>query len=351
MNLMIYGANGYTGRLVVEEAINKGLTPILAGRSKSIITLAEEKGLETKIFELTSIDTIVDAISNIDVLANCAGPFSQTAEPMMQACLQTQTHYIDITGEISIYELGFSKDKVARDAGIVICPGVGFDVIPTDCLASYLKERMPDATHLSLGFAMKGSKASKGTAKTGAEGMANGGKIREDGKLKKVPLAFKEREIDYGFGPVNTITIPWGDVYTAYHSTGIPNIEVYYPQSSRGAAQLRKREKYMKLMRFNWVKKMVQNRIEKNWTPNTPEQRAAAKSFVWGEVKNANGDTITGRFTTVDGYDLTASGTVEVAQYLFEAHGKSGYFTPSKLVGKELVERMPGFSRIEFDSK
>ncbi|MEA1881865.1 MAG: saccharopine dehydrogenase NADP-binding domain-containing protein [Candidatus Marinimicrobia bacterium] len=345
---MIYGANGYTGRLVVDEAIKRGLNPILAGRSESVKDLADERGLESQTFELYSVDDIVEKLSGISVLANCAGPFSQTAETMICACIQSQTHYIDITGEISVYQFGFNMDSEAKSAGIAVCPGVGFDVIPTDCLAVHLKDKMPDATHLVLGFAMKGSKPSKGTAKTGVEGMSLGGQIREEGEMKSVPLAYKEREIDYGFGPMNAITIPWGDVYTAYHSTGIPNIEVYFPKSPKGAAQLRKRQKYMKLMKINWIRKFVLNRIDKTWKSNTAEQRAVAKSFVWGEVKNANGEKIEGRFTTVDGYDLTASGTVEVAQYLLDDHNKSGYYTPSLLMGKDLIEKMPGFSGIEY---
>ena len=345
---MIYGANGYTGRLVVDEALKRGLKPILAGRSESVKDLADEKGLEAKVFDLSSIKEITGKLNGISVMANCAGPFSQTAEPVMHACIQSKTHYIDITGEIAVYQMGNSLDEEAKSAGVVICPGAGFDVIPTDCLARYLKGKMPDATHLALGFAMKGSKPSKGTAKTGAEGMSMGGKIRENGKMKSVPLAYKEREIDFGFGSMNAITIPWGDVYTAYHSTGISNIEVYFPQSPKGAAQLRMRQKYMKLMKFKWVKKIVLNRIDKMWKSNTAEQRAEAKSFVWGEVENANGDKIQGRFSTVDGYDLTASGTVEVSQYLLGEHSQSGYFTPSKLMGKDLIKKMPGFSGIEY---
>ncbi|MBC8346283.1 MAG: saccharopine dehydrogenase NADP-binding domain-containing protein [Candidatus Marinimicrobia bacterium] len=345
---MIYGANGYTGRLVVDEAVKRGLKPILAGRSESVREFADENGLDARVFDLSSVEMIAEKLSDVNVLANCAGPFSRTAEPMMHACIKSQSHYIDITGEISVYQFGHGLDSEAKSAGVVICPGVGFDVIPTDCLAAHLKEKMPDATHLTLGFAMQGSKLSKGTAKTSVEGMAHGGKIRENGELKQVPLAYKEREIDFGFGSRNAITIPWGDVYTAYHSTGIPNIEVFFPQSPKGAAQLRKRQKLLKLMKINWVRKFVQNRIDKIWKPNTPEQRAEAKSYLWGEVKNASGDTIEGRFTTVDGYDLTACGTVEVAEYLMGEHGQTGYFTPSLLMGKNLIEKMPGYSGIEY---
>jgi len=252
---MIYGANGYTGRLVVDEALQRGLKPVLAGRDEQVQVLADEKGLEANIFALDELENVIEKLSGFSVVANCAGPFSATANKMISSCLKSQTHYIDITGEIPVYQFAHSIKEKAKSAGIVVCPGVGFDVIPTDCLASHLKEKMPDATYLALGFAMKGSKASKGTAKTAVQGMAYGGRVREGGKMKEVPFAYKEREIDFGFGSVNTITIPWGDVYTAYHSTGIPNIEVYFPRSPKGAVQLRKRQKYMRSMKIGWVQK------------------------------------------------------------------------------------------------
>ena len=137
---MIYGANGYTGRIVVDEAIKKNLKPILAGRSASIKALAEEKGLEYEIFDLSSIENIALKLSNISVLANCAGPFSETANLMIPACIKSNTHYIDITGEISVYDYAHSKHNEAVSSNIVLCPGVGSDVIPTDCLAAYLKD-------------------------------------------------------------------------------------------------------------------------------------------------------------------------------------------------------------------
>ena len=236
---MIYGANGYTGRIVVDEAIKKNLNPILAGRSASIKELAEEKGLEYEIFDLSSIEDIALKLSNISVLANCAGPFSATAKLMIPACIKSNTHYIDITGEISVYDYAYSKHNEAVSSNIVLCPGVGSDVIPTDCLAVFLKDKCPDATHLSMAWATIGSKPSKGTAKTAVEGINHGGKVRKNGEIISVPIAYKERLIDFGFAELNTMTIPWGDVFTAYHSTNIPNIEFYFSRSHKKVKSLR----------------------------------------------------------------------------------------------------------------
>ena len=215
---MIYGANGYTGRIVVDEALKRNLKPVLAGRSESIEALANEKGLEYEIFDLSSIDNTALKLLNISVLANCAGPFSATAKLMIPACIKSNTHYIDITGEISVYDYAYSKHEEAVSSKVVLCPGVGSDVIPTDCLAVFLKDKCPDATHLSMAWATKGSKPSKGTAKTAVEGFSQGGKIRKDGKIISVPIAYKERLVDFGFAELNTMTIHWGDICLLYTS-------------------------------------------------------------------------------------------------------------------------------------
>ena len=347
---MIYGANGFSARLAVDEAIKRGLSPILAGRSQSVAKLAKEKGLQSRIFSLTSVNEVASQIKGMSVVANCAGPFSKTAETMIQACIQAKVHYIDITGEISVYDYANQCDKKALSAGIVLCPGVGSDVIPTDCLAAYLKDRLPNATQLTMAWHTQGSKASKGTAKTSAEGLFSGGKVRKNGKIKKVPLAYKERIIDFGIGKFNAMTIPWGDVFTAYHSTGIPNIEFYFSRSPKAVKKMKRYQKFIYIFKSKWIIRMIQNRIEHSWKNPTPEIRKEGKSFFWGEVIDDKGNVATARFSTGDGYDVTAVGIVVVAEYLLQDHKHKGYYTPSILMGKQLVDQIPGYSGIEFSN-
>ena len=347
---MIYGANGFSARLAVDEAIQRGLSPVLAGRSQSVAKLAKEKGLQSRIFSLTSVNEVASQIKGMSVVANCAGPFSKTAETMIQACIQANVHYIDITGEISVYDYANQCDKKALSAGIVLCPGVGSDVIPTDCLAAYLKDRLPNATQLTMAWHTQGSKASKGTAKTSAEGLFNGGKVRKNGKIKKVPLAYKERMIDFGIGKFNAMTIPWGDVFTAYHSTGIPNIEFYFSRSPKAVKKMKRYQKFIYIFKSKWIIRMIQNRIERTWKNPTPEIRREGKSFFWGEVIDDKGNVVTARFSTGDGYDVTAVGIVVVAEYLLQDHKHKGYYTPSILMGKELVDQIPGYSGIELSN-
>ncbi|MFC3193634.1 saccharopine dehydrogenase family protein [Marinicella sediminis] len=340
---MIYGATGYSGKLIVERAVKAGLAPVLAGRSEQKVkALAEQHGLDYRVFDIHALAKSDALISNIALVLNCAGPFSQTAEVMMQACLKQQAHYLDITGEIAVFEMAASLNQAAKERGVVLCPGVGFDVIPTDCVAARLKAMMPDATHLALGFDSR-SGFSPGTAKTSVEALPQGGKVRKGGQIVTVPLAAKTRKIDFGAGEKLAMTIPWGDVSTAYHNTGIPNIEVYIPASPGMVKQLKRMNWFKPLLGLGLVQNFLKKRVDKKVRGPDQATREKLTTHVWGEVTNAAGERQTYRIQVANGYEVTADGSLLVAQALMGKHaGASGYHTPSTLMGAGLVEQLPG---------
>ena len=261
---MIYGANGYTGELIARQAVEQGLRPVLAGRNEETISeLARELKLDYRVFGLGESGAVARHLDDMELVLHCAGPFSATSAPMIEACLLAKAHYLDITGEISVFEHAQAQHVRAKQAGIVVCPGVGFDVIPTDCVAAKLKQAMPDATHLALGFDSR-SGFSPGTAKTSVEGMAQGGKIRHAGQIQTVPLGYKVRLIDFGAGNKQAVTIPWGDVSTAFYTTKIPNIEVYIPAPPKLIAGMKRANLIKPLLGLSWVQKLIKSRIEKN---------------------------------------------------------------------------------------
>lgn len=342
MRWMIYGANGYTGELIAREAARRGLRPVLAGRRQDgVAALARELGLEARVFSLDDVDALAGQLAGQALVLHCAGPFSATAAPMMEACLRAGVHYLDITGEIAVFELAQSLDARARQAGVVLCPGVGFDVIPTDCVAAALKAALPDATHLALGFDSR-SGFSPGTAKTSVEGMAQGGKVRRDGVIVTVPLAYAVRRIDFGDGEKNAMTIPWGDVSTAYHSTGIPNVQVFIPGSPRMIASARRANYLRPLLGLGWVQRWLKARIARTVRGPSEAQRASLPTYVWGEARNARGETKTARIRTDNGYSLTVSGALAVVDLLMTAQPAGGAYTPSQLAGADLITRLPG---------
>ena len=224
---LIYGANGYTGALVARLAATLGHRPILAGRNADrVCTLAESLRLERRLFSLDVPPRIDEALSGMSLVLHCAGPFSRTSRPMADACLRTGTHYLDLTGEVAVIEALAARDAEARARGVMLLPGCGFDVVPSDCLALHLRNRLPGARRLALACAGFGG-LSRGTAVTAIEGLGGRGWVRRSGVLSPVPAAWKTRRIDFGEGKRPAITIPLGDLSSAWHSTGIPDIEVY----------------------------------------------------------------------------------------------------------------------------
>ncbi|MGH8530683.1 MAG: saccharopine dehydrogenase family protein [Nevskiales bacterium] len=342
---MIYGANGYTGELIAREAKNRGLKPILAGRSgDKLAPLSKELDFECRVFDLGDAEQLARNLIGIKLVLHCAGPFSATSAPMIEGCLKAKAHYLDITGEISVFEHAQAQHARAREANIVVCPGVGFDVIPTDCVAAALKNALPDATHLTLGFDSS-SGFSPGTAKTSVEGLAQGGRARVNGKLQRVPLAYKTRRIDFGDGVKLAMTIPWGDVSTAYYTTGIPNIEVFIPASPKLVSILKRLNYIRWLLGFGPIQGLLKQQAAKQKGPNA-EQREQLPTFVWGEAKSAAGVTKTARIKTANGYALTVTGSLAVTEFLLRNEVRGGAYTPAKLMGAQLVEKLPGSSAL-----
>ena len=347
---LLYGANGYTGELIAREAVKRGMRPVLAGRSKSKIEkLATELKCDSAVFDLDDHTSLVAALQGVAAVLHCAGPFSQTARSMMQGCLATRVHYLDITGEISVFELAQSVDAKASRAGIVMCPGVGFDVVPTDCVALKLKIAMPDATHLALGFDSK-SGLSKGTAKTAIESAGRGSFVRRDAQIIEVPLGSQTRRIDFGDGERLAVGIPWGDVSTAYHSTGIPNIEVFTAASPQAVKRMSRANMLRPLLRQQWMKSFLKFAVERRVRPPDQAQRDNNPSFVWGEVRNAAGGIVTARLRTLNGYALTVASSLSIMNLVLTETLPAGYSTPSQLVGADFIGTLPGAAEIHISS-
>jgi short subunit dehydrogenase-like uncharacterized protein len=343
---MIYGAYGYTGRLLAERAKAKGLTPILAGRrADALATLGEALGLETRAFALDDPDELDQHIADMRVVVHCAGPFSATAEPMMQACIRTGVHYCDITGEVDVFLRAAELSAEAEKAGVVLCPGVGFDVIPTDCVAARLAEAMPDATQLCLGFDSR-SPFSPGTAKTSVEGLKLGNRVRRDGKVVPIGLGALQRRIDFGDGEKHAVAIPWGDVATAFHTTGIGNITVYIPMSPRKGQQLKRLNWLRPILGLGPVQIFLKRKIERSVKGPDAALREKCPTYVWGEVSNAKGEVKQARVITANGYEVTVNGCLMAVETLTKPDVGAGFATPSKLMGSEAVERLPGSSQI-----
>ncbi|MCB0201809.1 MAG: saccharopine dehydrogenase NADP-binding domain-containing protein [Anaerolineae bacterium] len=336
--LLIYGSYGFTGSLIARLAVQRGLRPILAGRDpERLAAQAVELGLEHVAFSLNDRAATDLALQNATAVLHCAGPFVHTARPMVDACLRTGAHYLDITGEIAVFEALAARDTEASAAGVMLLPGVGFDVVPSDCLAAHLKRRLPSATRLILGIKLAGSQSSHGTMNSAIEALPLGGKARRDGMLVDVPLGTLTRQIDFGRGPRPAVAVPWGDVSTAWRSTGIPNIEVYFawPAAMRwGMVATR----YLRPLLATKIARGALKRLVAMQPPGpSQDQREAAFTLLYGEVLDDAGGRRVSRLRTPESYRLTAETALASAVNVLAGCAVPGFQTPSRLFGPDFI--------------
>ncbi len=350
---LLYGANGYTGKLIAKLSSTYHIQPILAGRTEAgIKPLADELQLPYRIIDLDNAEQLQKALAEVTLVLHAAGPYVYTAKQMIEACLQTGVHYIDINGDISVFEMIKKYDAAAKEKNIMLMPGVGFDVVPTDCIALQLKNKMPDATHLKLAFVSIGGGLSHGTAITMAGKIGEGGATRVNGIIVRKPLGEKGMWVNFSTGSgggkkrLFVMTIPWGDISTAYTTTGIANIETYTGMAPNVFRILKFQWAFNWLLRTNFVRNIIKKKIKAKPAGPSDEQRQKSSSMVWGEVSNMAGKTVTACIRCFDGYTLTAHSSLLISKKILEGNYKPGYQTPAGCYGENLIMEIPTTKQI-----
>jgi short subunit dehydrogenase-like uncharacterized protein len=349
MTWTIYGANGYTGRLIVAEAVARGHRPVLAGRNVAALrAMGGEYGLPVRAFGLDDENATRQALKGQALVLHCAGPFSATSAPMLAACLAAKAHYLDITGEVDVLESLALRDEDARAANVVLLPGVGFDVVPSDCLAVHLARRLPGATKLELAIEALG-RVSRGTALTMLEQVGRPGRVRRDGRLVEVPAAWKTRSLTFrGTGGATSrvgATIPWGDLATAWRSTGIRDIEVYAALSGPQRLALRN-TRWLGPALARWPLRSLAAWRARSAKPGpTPAERARGRGRLWGRVEDRSGGACESWLETPDPYALTAETAVLAVERVLAGGVAPGFHTPGQAFGPDFVLEIPGVTR------
>lgn len=336
--IIVYGSYGYTGRLIVDELKQKNFTIILAGRNREALQKQSmETGYPYEIVDVNDSAALKDLLRKASLVLHCGGPFRFTAKQMADACLETQTHYTDITGEWQVFELLAGYHEAAKQAGIQIMPGTGFDVVPSDCLAVHLKNRLPSATHLQLAFAMVPGGMSRGTKKSMTESLGYGGVMRKNNELVPFTLGKDVLDLDFGVFTTKTTRIQWGDISTAWRSTGIPTIEVFAGASAGSIRGLKISNTIAWVLRKRFVKNFLLKQIDKGHAGPSIEHLATGKCFLRGQVWDAEGNTKVSLFNGPNAYALTAKTAVLIAEKIMSGNFTPGYKTPAMQYGPDLV--------------
>jgi len=343
---LLYGANGYTGELIARYASQYNLQPVLAGRNVAALkALAEKLNMPYKVISLEDPAALDAALREVKVVMHAAGPFRYTAKQMVDACLRTGTHYLDINGDITVFEMVKQYDDAAKKAGILLLSGAGFDVVPTDCLALFLKNKLPDASSLKLAFATIGGAVSHGTGMSMVDKLGEGGAIRKNGKIVRTPLGQKGMWLNLGGNKLFVMTIPWGDISTAYVTTGIPDIEAYTGISPKVYRILKLQGLFNWLLRTSFIRNIIRNKMKKRPAGPSDEQREKAVGYVWGQAKNDAGKSVTALLTGGEGYSITFYACLIILRKISDGNFKTGYQTPASAYGEDLVMEIPGMKR------
>lgn len=348
-DFVIYGATGYTGKLVARFARDKGLKPLLSGRNaEKLRAVAEPLGLPWTAVDLADAPALDKLLAGKRCVLHIAGPFSATSAPMRAACLRGKVHYLDITGEIDVFEACAAEDAAARAAGVMLLPGVGFDVVPSDCLAAHVARRLPGATELTLAIAGLGG-VSRGTAKTGVEGIAKGTRVRRGGRI--VALQTPPRlTLDAGQGERKFVAVSWGDVATAFHSTGIPDITVYFESRPELEQMVSMPAPLRWLFGTGLGQSLLKAAVDRRPEGPTDAQRAAGHSILIAEAKDGKGGRVRTRLRTPEGYTLTAETGLAIVRKVLEGQAPPGFQTPSRAYGADFILGFDGVSREDLNA-
>ena len=343
---LVYGSYGYTGSLIVEQAVKQGLHPLLAGRDEKQLRAQTEKfGLEYRAFSLDNTAALDSALQEVDAVLHCAGPFVLTFRQMAEACIRNKKHYVDISGEIEGFEALAAMDEDAKHAGVMLLPGGGFDVVPSDCLIAYVAGKLAGATHLELYIKGIGSGVSRGTARSGIENSHRQGRIRRDGKIVSVPNLWDSKFVDFGRGPSRLVSMGWGDVSTAYHSTGIPNVTVYMSFPAAMVNMMRLTRFIGPLLYTRMARDFIKWLIGKFFAPGpSRKQNENGFSLLIAEVTDGK-QIVRAKLKTPEAYYLTALTSVEIIKRILSSDFKTGFQTPSKVYGADFILQFDGVQR------
>ncbi len=350
---ILYGATGFTGELIAAAAHRRGLRPVLAGRSETkLAALAGRFGFEHRAVSLDQPDALRETVRGAAVVLHAAGPFVDTSLPMVEACLAEGASYLDITGELPVFQQTFRHDPVAQERGVALISGVGFDVVPTDCLARFVAERTPGATSLEIAILGLGE-TSVGTRKSAIGIIAQGGLVRRGGQLRSVPFGRGPQQLRFPPRTRWAVPAPLADLETAWHTTGIPEITTYLAVGSGTARTLGKVWPLMwalhpalrTVLGLGPVEARLRRWVDRGTRGPDASARERSSCYAWARAASASAVT-EATLTMRDPYEYTAEIALDSVLQLLQRPGQlRGALTPAQAFGADFALSVAGTRR------
>jgi short subunit dehydrogenase-like uncharacterized protein len=218
--VVLIGATGYTGRLVAHEIQRAGHPCVLvARRADRVEALAAELGeLATyRVADVTDADALAETVRAGAVVINCAGPFIGLAEPVVRACIDAGTHYVDTTGEQGFMRTVYSRfHEAALDAGVSVVPAMAFEYALGDCAAAIGAAGLTQPLRtVDVIYAWGDGTSSKGTRRTIVRVLSRRGVVLEHEHLRRRPQGARRRDVRISSGgTLKAVLFASGEVLT-----------------------------------------------------------------------------------------------------------------------------------------
>ncbi len=284
-----------------------------------------------------------DAVTEVSVVLNAAGPFGQTAPLLVEACLNKRVHYLDLSFEISPIKMcQNSLDLVAKDSGVMLLPGIGFGCTVMDYAAQISKETLPGVTSISM-FISGIESLSRGVLKSFATGLTSGITEMRRGRLHNSMRPRYERSPFEG-SHKRWQSISWGGVITAAYTTSIPNITTYIPSDSiitRWVAGRRWRHYFYTLP---FAKRYLAKQLAGEKYGPTDEERREQNSSLYIIARDDKGKEFRCVITAPDPYSYTVHTSLEAVKRVIWGESKSGFQTAPIVFGKDFFVDLPGIN-------
>jgi saccharopine dehydrogenase (NAD+, L-lysine-forming) len=335
--LLLYGASGFSGSALAAALADLGEGIVLAGRdARKVAAVAEPLGLGWTSFGLEDAAALERALSGFGAVLHCAGPFQQTAAPMMRAAIRAGVDYLDIAGEWPVFQDAVELGPLAHSRGVMLLPGAGFSIVASDCLMALAAARVPHVRKLKIATSRSHlmSRGSVGTM------LGLGGRetlVRRGGRLVPLPAASVAGIFDFGAGRTRALAVPWPDLVTGAISTAVEDIETY---SEGGLAERVAWPLGARLLDASaGVAGDLVPRLLTALAPARPTPallgQAGFALVVEAEDRWRRPSVL--RLRTSDGYSFTTVSAAAIARRVLAGDRLPGFRTPSQQFGAEFV--------------
>lgn len=343
VSVIIYGAYGAVGQLLIEAFLKKGIYPLLAGRNKrKLEALANKNNLPYLCFELYNIRTLEPHLKQAEIFINCAGSLIKTPEPVIRSAMLANCHYLDIGGQYHTAQTAFSLQEEAQQHNAVIVTGLGAELTPTSCLAACLQHHLKNITTLEIAYDIP-NKFTTGSYHSTVQRLKSGCKAIINGQLISTDYRSRAQKISFNYRPKQVMQVNTGDLFTAQHDSNSQNITAFYAISNRARPAI-------KLL--NWIPKLVQldplHRLMAQFFTKRSSTDHLGTCHFWAQAKNTNGQMMTVQVSTPDIYQLTSHTVSYFANYLLKHERSGGVYTPAQLMTWNVIENITGCSKIQF---